>query len=177
MAITESRREFDEDFKENAVRLVRTSGKPLAQVARDLGVNSSTLGNWVGQAAHGRRLRRKAKLLTVTVAATVLATLLGAVLGGPSPGFAIMTAGLATTWVVCVRCWRVTRRPRPFRLVCAPVGQAFGAFLVLTVAVPGQSAGWRLIGALIGAAIFAFTSILFAGFLRDTELSRYGAFF
>src|SRR6266487_4490524 len=30
-----------------AVRLVRETGKPVAQVARDLGVNEGTLGNWV----------------------------------------------------------------------------------------------------------------------------------
>jgi transposase len=29
------------------VRLVRETGKPIAQVARDLGINSGTLGNWV----------------------------------------------------------------------------------------------------------------------------------
>jgi transposase-like protein len=29
------------------VRLVRQTGKPIAQVARDLGFNEGTLGNWV----------------------------------------------------------------------------------------------------------------------------------
>jgi transposase len=43
----ETRRKFDEDFKEGAVRLVRETGKPIAQVARELGVNDGTLGNWV----------------------------------------------------------------------------------------------------------------------------------
>jgi transposase len=44
----ESRRKFDEDFREGAVRLVLETGKPIAQVARELGVNEGTLGNWVG---------------------------------------------------------------------------------------------------------------------------------
>jgi transposase len=31
----ETRRKFDRDFREGAVRLVRETGKPIAQVARD----------------------------------------------------------------------------------------------------------------------------------------------
>ncbi len=47
--MAETRRKFDQDFKEGAVRLVRETGKPIAQVARDLGINEGTLGNWVSQ--------------------------------------------------------------------------------------------------------------------------------
>jgi transposase len=45
--MAESRRKFDQDFKEGAVRLVRETGKPIAQIAKDLGINEGTLGNWV----------------------------------------------------------------------------------------------------------------------------------
>ncbi len=45
--MAETRRKFDQDFKEGAVRLVRETGKPIAQVARELGINDGTLGNWV----------------------------------------------------------------------------------------------------------------------------------
>src|SRR6266542_3116686 len=44
----ETRRKFDRDFRAGAVRLVRETGKPVAQVARDLGMNAGTLGNWAG---------------------------------------------------------------------------------------------------------------------------------
>src|SRR6201984_2969481 len=43
----ETRRKFDRDFREGAVRLVRETGKPIAQGARELGVHQGTLGNWV----------------------------------------------------------------------------------------------------------------------------------
>jgi transposase len=45
--MAEMRRKFDRDFKEGAVRLVRETGKPIAQVARELGIHDGTLGNWV----------------------------------------------------------------------------------------------------------------------------------
>jgi transposase len=51
------RREFTTEFKRDAVELVRTTGRPIAQVAKELGIYDSTLGNWVRQAQvdHGER--------------------------------------------------------------------------------------------------------------------------
>jgi transposase len=44
-----SRRRFTEEFKRDAVELVRATGRPIAEVARELGIYDSTLGNWVRQ--------------------------------------------------------------------------------------------------------------------------------
>lgn len=38
---------YPAEFQAEAVRLVLTTDKPMAEVARDLGVNYKTLGNWV----------------------------------------------------------------------------------------------------------------------------------
>ncbi len=39
------RRKFSEEFKHKAVELVRTTGRPIAEVAKELGIYDSTLGN------------------------------------------------------------------------------------------------------------------------------------
>ena len=56
----ETRRKFDRDFREGAVRLVRETGKPVAQIAKDLGINEGHLGELGerGQAPPRRRERR-----------------------------------------------------------------------------------------------------------------------
>ena len=49
-----SRRRFTNEFKRDAVQLVRTTGRPIAEIARELGIYDSTLGNWVRQDAIDR---------------------------------------------------------------------------------------------------------------------------
>ena len=41
-----TRRQYPEEFKQEAVRLVRDSARPVAQVARDLGISESLLYRW-----------------------------------------------------------------------------------------------------------------------------------
>ena len=45
-----NRRKFTVEFKAEAVALVESSGGNIAKVAKELGVYSSTLGNWVRHA-------------------------------------------------------------------------------------------------------------------------------
>jgi transposase len=42
-------RRFTEEVKRDAVNTVRSTGRPIAAVARELGIYASTLGNWVPQ--------------------------------------------------------------------------------------------------------------------------------
>ena len=43
---TTTRRQFTDAFKSEAVRLTRESGRPVAQVARELGVSDNVLYRW-----------------------------------------------------------------------------------------------------------------------------------
>jgi transposase len=45
-----SRRRFSEEFKRDAVELVLTTDRSVAEVARELGIYDSSLGNWVRRA-------------------------------------------------------------------------------------------------------------------------------
>jgi transposase len=52
----EVRRQYDEEFKRNAVELTRKTGKKVSQVAEDLGINSSMLVRWrMEQESYGVR--------------------------------------------------------------------------------------------------------------------------
>lgn len=44
--MSSSRRRYTAEFKAEAVRLLAASGKPAAQIARELGINEQTLHSW-----------------------------------------------------------------------------------------------------------------------------------
>lgn len=53
--MSEKRRKFDQDFKDGAVCIVLESGRPVAEIARELDVHEGTLGNWVNKARVSRQ--------------------------------------------------------------------------------------------------------------------------
>lgn len=46
MSRTDPRKYYDREFKVNAVRLVTERGRPVAEIARDLGINENMLWRW-----------------------------------------------------------------------------------------------------------------------------------
>ena len=47
-----TRRQFTDAFKSEAVRLTRESGRPVAQVARELGISDNVLYRWMTEPRH-----------------------------------------------------------------------------------------------------------------------------
>jgi transposase len=56
------RRQFSEEFKEGAVRLVLDEGKTIGAVSRELDLTASALANWVKQ-ARAERTQGKSGLM------------------------------------------------------------------------------------------------------------------
>jgi transposase len=50
--LSQRRRKFSPEFKEEAVRAVIETSRPIAQVAKELGIHEGTLGNWVNAYRH-----------------------------------------------------------------------------------------------------------------------------
>ena len=43
------KRTYSAEYREEAVKMVVESGRPIAAIARDLGIKEGTLGNWVNK--------------------------------------------------------------------------------------------------------------------------------
>ena len=56
--MTEARRQFTDDFKREAVALLVSSGRPLTQIAGELGIAPSMLRNWRRRGRHAGSVLR-----------------------------------------------------------------------------------------------------------------------
>ena len=50
--MSQRRRKFSPEFKEEAVKAVIETSRPIAHVAKELGIVEGTLGNWVNAYRH-----------------------------------------------------------------------------------------------------------------------------
>ncbi|WP_245936245.1 transposase [Streptomyces cahuitamycinicus] len=48
--MADKRRKFTAEFRKGAVRIVTETGKPVPEVAKDLGISATTLASWVSRA-------------------------------------------------------------------------------------------------------------------------------
>ena len=54
-----ARKKYTQEYKAEAVELVVSSGRPVAEIARDLGLNEGTLRNWVNAAKRSGSIKDK----------------------------------------------------------------------------------------------------------------------
>ncbi len=54
-----ARKKYTPEYKAEAVGLVINSGRPVAEIARDLGIHEATLGNWVNLAKKNGTIAEK----------------------------------------------------------------------------------------------------------------------
>ena len=52
-------KKYTQEYKDEAVELVISSGRPIAEIARDLGINEGTLANWVNTARKSGKVKEK----------------------------------------------------------------------------------------------------------------------
>ena len=45
--MSQPQRKYDPEFRAGAVRIVRETRRPIAEIARELGIGAGVLGNWV----------------------------------------------------------------------------------------------------------------------------------
>ena len=55
----QARKKYTQEYKDEAVELVISSGGPIAEIARNLGINEGTLANWVNTAKKSGKLKEK----------------------------------------------------------------------------------------------------------------------
>ena len=86
--MSRAKKSFSPEFRDEAVKMVIETSRPIARVAKELGINEGTLGNWVG--IYRREHAGEEPPLTVNTGAGKVALLASASLRGgcTQPGFA-----------------------------------------------------------------------------------------
>ena len=62
---------YDEDFRRRAVDQLISTGRPLKEVSRDLGISANSLRQWRDRALGVRSAAAAGKVLAATIVATV----------------------------------------------------------------------------------------------------------
>jgi transposase-like protein len=57
--VGQARKKYTQEYKDEAVELVISSGRPIVEIARDLGINEATLGGWVSKAKESGKVKEK----------------------------------------------------------------------------------------------------------------------
>jgi transposase len=57
--VGQARKKYTQEYKDEAVELMINSGRPIAEAARDLGINEATLGGWVSKAKESGKVKDK----------------------------------------------------------------------------------------------------------------------
>jgi len=57
--VGQARKKYTQAYRDEAVELVLSSGRPIAEIARDLGINEATLGNWVHRSKNSGKSEEK----------------------------------------------------------------------------------------------------------------------
>lgn len=69
--MSKQQRQYTREYKQEAVRLMETSGKPVAQVARELGINANLLYRWRQEWGEQPQVKAESEMSASELAAEV----------------------------------------------------------------------------------------------------------
>jgi hypothetical protein len=92
--VGQARKKYTQEYKDEAVELVISSGRPIAEIARNLGINEGTLASWENRAKPQStgQLRRTATVRFLHEEFSGV---------NPGAGFLPLAGSAACPWFVC----------------------------------------------------------------------------